>query len=149
LRQVLTKEGCDSLIVEDPVNLYYLTGLDLSAGKLIVHSKGAHLLVDGRYVELCKKDSPYPVLVAEPPTFEQQLRSPELSHITKLGFDTEKTSYKSHQQLLKIAQSISSDTSLARDLSLYPIDSPFKTLRAIKDKTEIEALRDAANLGSI
>jgi Xaa-Pro aminopeptidase len=39
------------LLVEDPVNLFYLTGMHLSAGSRL----GEELFVDGRYFEACKQ----------------------------------------------------------------------------------------------
>lgn len=149
LQKILKQEKCDALIIDDPLNLFYLTGLDLSSGKLIVHTKGAHLLVDGRYIESCRLNSPFPVLQSDPPGLDKLLASPELSFIAKLAFDTEKTTYKAHQQLKKIAGVLTANSNSARDLSLVPLDSPLKSLRAVKDAREISALRDAADLGSL
>ena len=59
VQKELTRQKCDALLVDDSVNLYYLTGMQLSEGKLVVHKKGAHLLVDNRYYELCKKGCPF------------------------------------------------------------------------------------------
>src|SRR4029079_11098011 len=94
LKQTMQKAGCDALLIEDSINLFYMTGLELSAGKLLVHSKGADLLVDGRYTESCKKHSPFPVKAAEPPTFEALLGSSDFSQVQKLGFDSGTTTYK-------------------------------------------------------
>lgn len=149
LQTIIKKEGCDALLIDDPTNLYYMTGLDLSSGKLIVDLKGAYLLVDGRYLESCRQHSPFPVLLSDPPTLEQLMSTPELAHISKLGFDTEKTTYKAHQNLKKIAENISTNTFTARDLSVVPIDSPLKHIRSIKDPREIKALKEAADLGSL
>lgn len=148
LQEVIKSEGCDALLIDDPTNIFYLTGLDLSSGKLIAHLNGAHLLVDGRYIEACRKNSPFPVLVSDPPTFEHLLNSPELSHIAKLGFDTEKTSYKAYEALKKVAHAISANPSAAKDLSIIPIESPLKIIRSIKDAHEVKALKEAAKLGS-
>lgn len=145
LKQTLQKSGTDALLIEDPINLFYMTGLELSAGKLLVHSKGADLLVDGRYLEACKKQSPFPVKAIEPPNFETLLGSPEFSHIHKLGFDSEKTTYKTYESLQKIAKKLTNEK---RQLELVPVDGPLKLQRAIKDSGEIQVLREAASLGS-
>lgn len=63
LLNILEENGCDALIVEDLINLYYLTGLSLSAGMLLVHDQGAHLLVDGRYYENAQKAAIFPSCV--------------------------------------------------------------------------------------
>lgn len=145
LHQTIQKNGCDALLVEDAINLFYLTGLELSSGKLLIHSKGAELLVDGRYFESCKKNSPFPVKLLDPPAFEALLKSPDFSDIHKLGFDTEKTSYKTYEALQKIIKSLAKD---GRQIELFPIEAPLKQQRAIKNQEEIQILREAASLGS-
>lgn len=145
LQQTILKAGCDGLLIDDPTNLFYMTGLDLSSGRLIVHAKGADLLVDGRYFQSAKKNSPFPVLQSEPPSFEILLNSEIFSPIHKLGFDSEKTTYKNYEILQKIVANISKN---GKKLSLIPLDAPLKLQRAIKDPSEIHALREAANLGS-
>jgi Xaa-Pro aminopeptidase len=145
LQQTIQKNGCDGLLIQDPTNLFYMTGLELSAGKLIVHSKGANLLVDGRYFESCKNNAPFPVRLSDPPTFESILSSQEFSPIKKLGFDSENTTYKSYEQLQKIINNISKT---GRDLELVALDAPLKLQRSIKDENEVQALREAADLGT-
>lgn len=145
LQQTMQKAGCDALIIDNPTNLYYLTGLELSAGKLLVHSKGADLLVDGRYLELCRKNCPFTVKESDPPTFEVLLKSPEYQHIQKIGFDSDKTTYKSYELLDKIIKNIAKE---GRQLEIISLDAPLKLQRAIKDAGEIQTLREAAILGS-
>lgn len=145
LQKTIQKAKCDALLIDDPTNLFYMTGLELSAGKLIVHAKGADLLVDGRYMESCKKNSPFPVLLSDPPSFEAILSSPSFSHIQKLGFDSEKTTYKCHELMKKMAKKMTGE---GRPLKLVPMDAPLKLPRSIKDPAEIQALKEAAALGS-
>lgn len=147
LQETLHSAACDAILIEDKTNLYYLTGLDLSAGKLLVHSQGALLFVDNRYFELCQKSSPFPVRPLDNPKFEEQLAGPEFSFILTLAFDSDTTTYKNYEQLLKLTDAVSA----ARPdlpLALRPLDMPIKHLRTIKDKTEITTLRKAAELGS-
>ena len=63
LQAIFKDSGSDALLIEDETNLYYLTGMELSAGKLLVHAQGAHLFVDNRYFELCRKLSPIQVIL--------------------------------------------------------------------------------------
>lgn len=145
LQTIIHKAGCDALLIDDPTNLFYMTGLELSAGKLLVHTNGADLLVDSRYFESCKKISPFPVRLLEQSTFEALLGTSEFLTIQKLGFDSEKTSYKNYESLLKLIASLST---AGRCLELIPLDAPLKLQRSIKDSEEIQALREAAELGS-
>lgn len=137
LQKNLQKMSCDALLVDDKTDLYYLTGLDLSAGILLAHTKGALLFVDSRYIELCRKNCPFPVELIETPNIASILAKPELAFIQRLAFDSEKTSYKAHERLAKSIK-----------IELVPLDAPLKWQRMIKDEDEINTLRDAASLGS-
>lgn len=144
LQKTVIQAGCDALLIEDPTNLFYMTGLDLSSGKLLIHSQGADLLVDGRYYESCKKSSPFPVRLSDPPTFEAILTS-DFPAVQKLGFDSDKTTFKNYEQLQKIVKNIAKNRP---NLELIAIDAPLKLQRSIKDAGEIQSLKEAAALGS-
>ena len=148
LQSYLKSEKCDAILIENPLNVFYLTGLNLSAGKLLVHSAGAHLIVDNRYFELCQKASPYPVLQAPNPSFEIHLSRPDFSSINKLAFDSESTSYKNYLDIEKYIEKTNQVSKNHRKLSLVPLENPVKLLRTIKDEFEIDILREAAALGS-
>jgi Xaa-Pro aminopeptidase len=101
--------------------------------------------VDGRYIELCKNKSPFPVILSDSTTFESVLGTADFSNIKKMAFDSDKTSYKNYEQLQKIISTLSKND---REMQLIPIDAPLKLQRSIKDDNEIKLLREAAQLGS-
>lgn len=150
LQKMLRDFSCDALLVDDLISIFYLTGLDLSAGKLLVHNQGAYLIVDSRYLELCRKASPMPVLENKSSNLEELLTEllsdAKFSFIQALAFDRETTSYKDYQQLRASIDAVNAKTTIKRDL--IPLDNLVKQLRAIKDTGEINALREAARLGS-
>jgi len=119
------------------VNLYYLTGMKLSDGRLLVHEKGAHLFVDGRYYENCQRAKVCTVVRAEPGTFRDTLDSDDFQFIETLGFDGDNTSYNRY---LRLREQLS--------VSLLALDNPVRAMREIKDDGEIALLREAAALGS-
>ncbi len=139
LQQKLTEYNCQALLVEEKVNIYYLTGFTLSSGTLLVHEKGAHLFVDGRYFELCKKTAPCPVILSTNNPVASFLSDPEYKFIQKMGIDAENTSYQAYLEWQKKMEPLG--------LSLLPLDNPLKLLRMIKDPEEILLLRQAAQLG--
>jgi Xaa-Pro aminopeptidase len=139
LQQYLRELACDGLLIEDPIDLFYMTGLELSSGRLLAHHFGADLLVDNRYFENCQKVSPFPVFSSDKTSFLTLLERPELSYLRNLGFDSEKISYKDYQELEK---------QFHHRAMLKPLESPIKHLRIIKDETEISLLQRAAALGS-
>jgi Xaa-Pro aminopeptidase len=143
LRRQLNEIDCDALLVDDQINLYYLTGLFLSAGKLLVHPTGATLLVDARYIELCKKESPFPVELSHKSYgLTELLDSEPFKELKTLGINSGNTTYAAFLQLEKELGKRSTP------LSLKPIDNLILNLRAVKDEHEIETLRGAAKLGS-
>lgn len=127
----------DALLVEDPVNLAYLTGLHLSSGKLIITPTKSCLIVDGRYHEGAQNQTVHSVRLLDETAFEDTL---DAMGINSLAFSAEDTSYKRFQDLVKTAEKL--------EITLTPIENPVKKLRTIKDADELDLLRDAAHLGS-
>ncbi|MFI0435732.1 MAG: M24 family metallopeptidase [Parachlamydiaceae bacterium] len=141
LRILLKTLPCDALLIEHPIDLLYLTGIELSAGQLIVSEENATLIVDGRYYTRCCTQTLYPV----EPLEENSLKNWMIdSQIDRLGFDQSQTTY---QRFLNLVQLFKSDNFPLRTIEVIPIQSPIQTLRLIKDSDEITALRRAAHLG--
>ncbi len=132
LQQKLKDFNLDACLVETSVDLFYLTGLKLSVGKLLVHSTDALLLVDGRYLQAAKDKSPVPVVLDD---LKEVTSFCKKHHIKQLGFDGRHTSYDhylrlTHQELPKLV----SKTDL------------FKLLRAVKSPEEIALMKKSAKL---
>lgn len=128
----LASYEADALLIEHPTDLLYLTGLELSLGKLLITPKEADLIIDGRYFEVCQKLSPCPVLPLEKFPLKKWLE--DHSKIKKLGFDSTHTTYQGYLQLKSLA-------------SLVPLEAPIEHKRLIKDAEEIALLKAAAKLG--
>ncbi|MCE5316974.1 MAG: Xaa-Pro peptidase family protein [Parachlamydia sp.] len=126
-------QSCEAILIEKEVDLFYLTGLKLSSGSLLVHAGGACLLVDGRYYELCRKSSPVEVLLLDHAPLSKTISQ---LNIGLLGFDADATTYQRFIELQAFSQ------------KLQPFDNPVKRLRMIKDSEEIALLRQAAALGA-
>ena len=111
----------DALLIEDPIDLYYLTGLELSCGQYLITKEGSTLYVDGRYLEAAN-----------------QLMTAKLSPAPlagKVEFDATKTTYQRYLDLQK------------EGVELIPVSAPLKKSRLIKSSEEIERLKKAAVLG--
>jgi Xaa-Pro aminopeptidase len=113
-----------NLIIENPIDLYYLTGLTLSRGRLIITPQEARLYVDGRYISYAKEKAPCPVFLWTKET-RFEVKGP-------LEFDSAWTTV-AHLERLK-----------AEFHSLTPKFCPLQKQRLIKDKEELQALRKAA-----
>ncbi len=136
LQQLLTQTSCDALLIDHPIDLYYMTGLVLSAGLLFIHAEGSYLILDSRYTEVAQQQTVFPVLSAVGFTLKKLLTLPELRAIKKIGIDAETTSYKKFNEW---SQELSS-------FDLIPLDSLVQQLRLIKDPEEIQQLKKSADL---
>ena len=135
VQHLLKSFACDCLLIEDSLNLLYLTGLELSLGKILITQHEAWLIVDGRYYETCQKQTLYKVLNLK--EFDQT-RWLTAQAIRTLGFDSHKTSYAAFEKLSLLTKDI--------NVELLPLSSPLERLRLIKDEDEIACLRLAAKL---
>lgn len=117
----------DNFLVEDSISLFYLTGLELSAGVLIVTPESGRLYVDGRYFEVASQTSFLEV-------FPIEENDPFVS-LKTLSFNQDNTPYKRFKELKE------------KGLNLTPLNDPVSELRMIKDSDELELLRKASKLG--
>jgi len=108
-------------LIEDPIDLFYLTGIELSAGQLLISKEGSKLYVDGRYIEEAKSRT------------NAELGPAKLSG--KVEFDSSKTTYQRYLDLQK------------EGVELIPVREPTRASRLIKTAEEMEKLVAAANLG--
>lgn len=132
LQEQLLQQGCDAFLVEDKINLYYYTGLELSAGLLIASGTGGTLLVDSRYFENATQKSPFQVLLMEQNSLKGLLKK----HKT-VGADG---SLVTHQKFKEWE-------ALSPEVNWKSLPNTLRMIRMIKDPCEIEALRQAATLG--
>ncbi len=123
-------EGC---IVQAPIDLYYLTGLELSLGSLCVFKGKGCLFVDGRYIQSAKEKCPIEVEQTE----EKKIRAfAESSRIQSIAFDAQGTSYTQFEKL----------NLLFPKIKLVPVNGLLRELRLVKDAYELAAMRKSAAL---
>lgn len=139
-REHIQKSGCQAYLIEDKTNLFYLTGMTLSAGTLLVHEKGAHLFVDARYYELCRNTAPCEVVLSSKLSWPNFVSSHLVPGLQTIAFDPEHTTYQQFLLWQKTLEPLS--------LTLLPLENPLKVQRMIKDDSEVQLLREAAVLGS-
>lgn len=131
------KTDLSAVFVQDPIDLLYFTGLKLSAGKLLVHSREAVLLVDGRYLQSAREQFAGSVLTDRPESWSLFCAE---NHLRRIGFDGRHVSHDQYMSLLQ-AQKTSKT-----GIELVPSTPFFKTLRSIKDPQEIAAMKKSAAL---
>ncbi len=127
VRAAIAKAGAIGALIHHPVDLGYLTGLNLSTGLLFIGEE-EKLFVDGRYLEACQSAAPVPVAPLKEALFETLPKG-------LIAFDGETTSFETYQKWSK-------------SLTLVPLAGMMKGVRAVKEPQEIDRLRRAANLCS-
>lgn len=134
LQNKIRENALDAFLISNPTDLFYFTGVKVSAGKLLVDLKQATFIVDGRYLESCKKSSPFPVVLSS-----ENILGELLTHVKKLGIDGETIT---HQFFLDLEKECT-----RKNISLSATKGLISTLRAIKDSQEITLLKEASALG--
>jgi len=139
LRQTLAELGLDAVLVTQPDNRRYLSGFRGSTGWLLISSKSALLAVDFRYVEQARLEAPDFEVVhikGEPITWLPQLAT--ASGIRKIGFESEHLSFATYRKLRTALRQ--------HGIGFTPTDNLVESLRAVKDKDEVDNITAAAAL---
>jgi Xaa-Pro aminopeptidase len=139
VQKQLIRWGVEGLLIDDPIDLFYLTGKELSAGLIVILPTQATLFVDGRYFENCKREVPFSVQLSRGSFFEEL--SILLQGVSlKLGFDSTALSY---QKVFDLTNS------LKEGVQLIPLKQPLREIRQIKDLSEQRLLKQASHLCSL
>src|SRR5579872_4219865 len=85
----LLTAGVDGCLIENPVDLLYLTGLSLSKGRLWISPLRTILFVDGRYYEKAKREAPCEVILLQEKNFVEAV-----GEAKKIVFDSAFCSYE-------------------------------------------------------
>lgn len=119
----------EGLWIEHPTDLFYLTGLELSAGKLLLQpQKAPDLLIDGRYEEAAKQ---LPGIHAH---LWNGISPCPIDLPLVVFFDSLTLSFHGYESLLKLGR------------TCQPIEGPIIQVRQVKEKNEIQQLQEAALL---
>jgi Xaa-Pro aminopeptidase len=123
----------DALLIENPVDLLYLTGLSLSKGALLISRQEATLFVDGRYLKAAEQGPSVKACLWEGKSLLDWCAA---RHCKTLGFDSGWTSVEQFETWKTYFQGI----------FLSGVSRPCKRIRGVKNSEEIKALRKAADL---
>lgn len=138
LRQKLTDEGLDAILITNASNRRYLSGFTGSAGTLIISQERAVLATDFRYYEQVGKQVPHFELAKVKDEFTDLL--PDLIGevvCRRLGFESKDVTVSLHQQLSE---------ALPENVEFVATSDVVEGLRAIKDEGELDKLQQAISL---
>ena len=120
------------VVVEDPYDLFYVTGEKVSRGTLFLHQEEAFFLVDHRYLESCQKNTGVTTLLMNIENEKKAIGSHPFSKVilsgNKLTFDR----YTKYQTLFPHKEIINRD--------------PLALCRFVKKGDEIEKMKKSASL---
>ncbi|MCX6989345.1 MAG: M24 family metallopeptidase [Chlamydiae bacterium] len=138
LQDLLQKYKVDACVIEEPKDLLYFTGIAMSAGRLWVHSKKVALFVDGRYREVCIKNSVIqPVFESKAEVERDFLRD---IHVKKALFDGASTSFSRAAELKHF---LHASVNGAEDIAIDRFTMP---LRMMKGAVEIHDLKQSIRI---
>jgi Xaa-Pro aminopeptidase len=137
VREALSEQGVDALLVSQPENRRYLSGFTGSAGYLLVSPGAALLATDFRYYEQVGRQAPEFELARITDRFADLL--PRLVHdlgIQRLGFEAEHVTVDELRTLSGATEGV----------NWVPLKQAVEKVRALKDEGEVEAIRRAVAL---
>ncbi len=131
LQKALKAEKQGALLVENPIDLFYLTGMKMSLGHLFVTQTKSRLFVDGRYLVAAEAQSSVPVL-----EMNQENEIDFLKGSKTLAFDGDRMTYSNFTHFRKVARKAKCKLTSDPDF--------LKTLRLIKEAGEIRKMKTSA-----
>jgi len=94
--QILVQAKTSALLVSNPVNVRYLSGVDVSFGSVLIQGKSMTLFTDSRYVEMCKKEARKGVKVRLHTSLKDVLKN-----IRTCGFEADSVTISRYKSLKK------------------------------------------------
>ena len=130
--------GIDSLFVSSAPNVTYISGFKGDESFLYITPRKSYFLTDSRYTEQAKKEvSGFTVLERSNlsyPAMVEQLRAKE--GCRKVGFEAQCLTHSVYMQLCRVIGL----------KNIRPTNGLIESLRILKDKSEIAALRKAVDI---
>ncbi|MEW6621679.1 MAG: Xaa-Pro peptidase family protein [Bacillota bacterium] len=137
LRSQLIQKGIDAILISKPQNIRYFSGFTGSSAQLLITGDYNYLITDFRYLEQAKEQcSNYTVIDAgkKYSTIINELIVND--HIRSLGFEEDYIVVKTYEEYMHVLSST----------VLIPFSQEIKSLRMVKDQTEINIIKKAASL---
>ncbi|MBN1914953.1 MAG: aminopeptidase P family protein [Parachlamydiales bacterium] len=130
--------GCDFVLYENPVSIFYLTRVSLSSGMLIQRKQEKKLFVDGRYWGAAKKIFDHTELMTDENIF--RFLSKENKGRLRIGFESDFCSYDRVEELRK------KFSSLLNNVEFIPLSRLLEQSRMYKTSEEISLMKEAASI---
>ena len=133
----LPEREADLLLVTDLVNIRYLTGFTGTSAMAVVGADTRRFITDFRYVERAKAQVTEFDRERAPQEFADALKTGWPDGSLRLGFEDQHMSVRQHRRLREL---------LPERIELVPAGDVVEAERALKEPSEVEAIRVAAEL---
>lgn len=138
LKLAIQEKKVDAFLVTEPANLFYLTGYTGSNGVLIVHNNHTQPIfyTDFRYQEQVKNEVSGCQIKIRDQNLFTNFPVDDVSKVRVLGFESNSLSFANYT-IVK--------SQLPR-IEMKPLENTIEDLRKIKDKTELQKIKDSTNV---
>lgn len=139
LRALLRKAGLPAFLATNPTNVSYLTGFTGDSSYLLLTAKNAILISDGRYTSQLEEECPDVGVYIRATGTQMSAETAIVIHRNKvaaIGFESD---HATVSLIGELQHGLSKTT-------LEPTSGMVEQLRAIKDKDELAAIREAARI---
>ncbi|MBM7555213.1 M24 family metallopeptidase [Halanaerobacter jeridensis] len=136
LRSKLDEEEVNALLINNPQNRQYLTAFTGTAGVVLISDNSAKLITDFRYTEQAEDEATdFEIVEQGDNKLETINRLLQEEGIEKLGIEAQGISYRKYLQYQK-----------ELDVELVATTDVVKSLRKVKDKSEIDKISQAVEI---
>lgn len=137
LKSILAEQGLDGMLISKLSNVRYICGFTGSAGSCIITPNDNYFITDGRYMEQSKDEvKGFERFIDYGNHIKIAQKNNLIPKGLKLALESESLSVSSYNQL----------TELFPDVKWESTKMILENLAAIKDKSELEALRTAVEI---
>ncbi|MCF6094167.1 Xaa-Pro peptidase family protein [Microaerobacter geothermalis] len=137
LRTAMAEKDIDALLITNPTNRRYISGFTGSAGMVLVTHNGGSFITDFRYVEQAKKQSPhFDIIDHQGKVIGTLLKELQRLKVKGMGFEQTDVTYDTYLTFQDGLEGI----------HLVPTEGMVEKLRIIKDKNELDIIREAAKI---
>lgn len=136
LREIFKKEDMEALLITSAVNRRYMTGFTGTAGVALISQKDAYFITDFRYTEQAKDQiSGFDIIEQKGSIQDKVAALIDVMGIKQLAFEKNDLTYGEFELYKK-----------AIHVEMTPSDGLIEELRLIKDKEEINILKEACKI---
>ena len=140
LRKQLEKRELDAVLINNPSNVFYLSGFTGSNGCIIITSDRAFLITDFRYVQQASKEAvEYDIVEYRNTSVDSLNEIIKECRLSSMGFEEEHIKYI---EFIKLKEKLSVR-------KFIPAQNMVENLRKIKDEDEISKIKKAAHISDL